>query len=66
MKHKARIAIPPKYGRNLMGVVDETNTLEYGQVFVQCSEQVGNMKSRVLPPLKSNKLLTLWLSSINL
>ncbi|XP_075527685.1 uncharacterized protein LOC142559884 [Dermacentor variabilis] len=35
LKEKSRIAIPPEKGRNMLGVLDETATLEYGQVFVQ-------------------------------
>ncbi|KAH6941045.1 hypothetical protein HPB50_012726 [Hyalomma asiaticum] len=34
LKEKGRIAIPPEKGRNMLGVLDETGTLEYGQVFV--------------------------------
>ncbi|GFS65766.1 RNA-dependent RNA polymerase 1 [Trichonephila inaurata madagascariensis] len=32
-----RIAIPEKYGRNMLAVLDETRTLKYGEVFVQYS-----------------------------
>ncbi|XP_049514548.1 uncharacterized protein LOC119433620 isoform X2 [Dermacentor silvarum] len=35
LKEKSRIAILPEKGRNMLGVLDETGTLEYGQVFVQ-------------------------------
>ncbi|KAH9366507.1 hypothetical protein HPB48_018078 [Haemaphysalis longicornis] len=35
LQEKGRIAIPPERGRNMLGVLDETGTLEYGQVFVQ-------------------------------
>ncbi|KAK8758336.1 hypothetical protein V5799_004029 [Amblyomma americanum] len=35
LKEKSRIAISPDKGRNMLGVLDETGTLEYGQVFVQ-------------------------------
>ncbi|KAH7934916.1 hypothetical protein HPB52_001988 [Rhipicephalus sanguineus] len=35
LKEKSRIAIPSEKGRNMLGVLDETSTLEYGQVFVQ-------------------------------
>ncbi|XP_070381715.1 uncharacterized protein [Dermacentor albipictus] len=35
LKEKSRIAIPPEKGRNMLGVLDETATLAYGQVFVQ-------------------------------
>ncbi|XP_035696221.1 probable RNA-dependent RNA polymerase 1 [Branchiostoma floridae] len=39
-RRKARIEIPPEYGRNMLGVLDETGTLEYGQVFVQYTEDI--------------------------
>lgn len=32
---KNKIPLPQDEGRNMFGVVDETGTLEYGQVFVQ-------------------------------
>ncbi|GFU35299.1 RNA-dependent RNA polymerase 1 [Nephila pilipes] len=32
-----RVAIPEKYGRNMLAVLDETDTLNYGEVFVQYS-----------------------------
>ncbi|XP_077503516.1 uncharacterized protein LOC144113972 [Amblyomma americanum] len=32
---KSRIAVPHNLGRNMFGVLDETRTLKYGQVFVQ-------------------------------
>lgn len=35
LRTKTRILIPD--GRSLMGYLDETGTLEYGQVFLQCS-----------------------------
>ncbi|PRQ41045.1 putative RNA-directed RNA polymerase [Rosa chinensis] len=35
LRSKTRIFVPD--GRSLMGCLDETGTLEYGQVFVQCS-----------------------------
>lgn len=38
---RARIAIPETHGRLLMGVMDETNSLEYGQVFVRYSKLVS-------------------------
>ncbi|KAG8189298.1 hypothetical protein JTE90_019058 [Oedothorax gibbosus] len=37
LKTKANIEIPTNKGRAMFGVVDETGTLEYGQVFVQYS-----------------------------
>lgn len=38
---RARIVIPETHGRLLMGVIDETDTLEYGQVFVRYSKLVS-------------------------
>ncbi|XP_022658099.1 uncharacterized protein LOC111249053 isoform X2 [Varroa destructor] len=35
LRSKSRIAIPWTLGRNLLGVMDETGTLEYGEVYVQ-------------------------------
>eukprot|EP00058_Branchiostoma_floridae_P010132 XP_002595620.1 hypothetical protein BRAFLDRAFT_64730 [Branchiostoma floridae] len=40
LRRRARIEIPPEYGRNMLGVLDETGTLEYGQVFVQYTEDI--------------------------
>lgn len=37
LRTKTRILIPK--GRSLMGCLDETNTLEYGEVFVRCSHE---------------------------
>ena len=38
---RARIAIPETHGRLLMGVIDETGFLQYGQVFVRYSKLVS-------------------------
>ena len=38
LKMKANIAIPVNEGRNMLGVVDETGILNYGQVFIQFTE----------------------------
>ncbi|CAN8010599.1 unnamed protein product [Ixodes pacificus] len=35
LRKRTRIAVPPNKGRNMLGVVDETYSLEYGEVFVQ-------------------------------
>ncbi|PQQ10230.1 putative RNA-dependent RNA polymerase 1 [Prunus yedoensis var. nudiflora] len=46
LRTKTRIFVPN--GRSLMGCLDETGTLEYGQVFVQCSQRAvfgGNCNS---------------------
>lgn len=37
---KSRIAVPHNMGRNMFGVLDETRTLQYGQVFVQYTSLV--------------------------
>lgn len=38
LRMKARIAVPQNKGRNMLGVLDETEALEYGEVFVQYTE----------------------------
>lgn len=40
LKMSMRIAVPEQYGRNMLGVLDETKTLKYGQVFVQYSKSL--------------------------
>ncbi|XP_075735245.1 uncharacterized protein LOC119185871 isoform X3 [Rhipicephalus microplus] len=40
LKTRARILVPPAFGRTMFGVLDETGTLEYGQVFVQYSNDM--------------------------
>ena len=47
LRNKARILIPFDSGRVMYGVLDETRTLTYGQVFVQYSHQKSGTK-RVL------------------
>ena len=42
LREKSRIPIPHSDGRMLLGTVDETQTLEYGQVFVQISKYINN------------------------
>ncbi|CAN8004177.1 unnamed protein product, partial [Ixodes hexagonus] len=37
LKDKMNILVPPKFGRTMFGVMDETSTLQYGQVYVQYS-----------------------------
>ncbi|KAK8759289.1 hypothetical protein V5799_003079, partial [Amblyomma americanum] len=44
LRTKARILVPPNYGRTMFGVLDETGTLEYGQVFVQYSNDMLRYK----------------------
>ncbi|XP_010489800.1 PREDICTED: RNA-dependent RNA polymerase 1-like [Camelina sativa] len=43
LRKKSRISI--QLGRTLIGCLDETRTLEYGQVFVQCSDPTSESKS---------------------
>lgn len=38
---KARIAIPQSYGRLMVGVLDETGKLGYGQVFIRYTKEIG-------------------------
>ncbi|XP_066292674.1 uncharacterized protein, partial [Branchiostoma lanceolatum] len=40
VRRRARIEIPTEFGRNMLGVLDETGTLEYGEVFVQYTEDI--------------------------
>lgn len=50
LKSKSQIAVPEDSGRNMLGVLDETGTLEYGQVFVQfTSLKSGDNTSRLKP-----------------
>lgn len=42
IRTKSHIPIDPSQGRVLLGVVDETFSLEYGQVFIQISTDVKN------------------------
>ncbi|CAF3949624.1 unnamed protein product [Rotaria sp. Silwood2] len=41
LKEKSHIQIPLSDGRMLLGVVDETNSLQYGQVFIQLRDLNG-------------------------
>ncbi|XP_010043968.2 probable RNA-dependent RNA polymerase 1 [Eucalyptus grandis] len=52
LRTKARIFVPN--GRSMMGCLDETKTLEYGQVFVQLS-RVGNLQFGSKTMLKSSR-----------
>ncbi|KAH6941122.1 hypothetical protein HPB50_013937 [Hyalomma asiaticum] len=44
LREKASIAVPPEYGRTMFGVMDETGTLRYGEVFVQYSRDFAHYK----------------------
>lgn len=50
IRTKSRIPIDPSLGRVLLGVADETSTLQYGQVFIQISCDLDNAlgSSRIL------------------
>ena len=39
LKKKAQVALPMDKARNMMGVADETGTLQYGEIFVYPSGQ---------------------------
>lgn len=40
LREKANISIPPDQGRTMFGVMDETGTLAYGQVFIQYAQDM--------------------------
>ncbi|KAH8031253.1 hypothetical protein HPB51_014325 [Rhipicephalus microplus] len=44
LKTKARILVPPVFGRIMFGMLDETGTLENGQVFLQYSNDMLQYK----------------------
>ncbi|XP_035212894.1 RNA-dependent RNA polymerase 1-like [Stegodyphus dumicola] len=48
LQSKTNIAVPPESGRNMLGVLDETKTLEYGEVFVQYSTELDNTESETV------------------
>ena len=41
LKTKANVSIDPDYGRNMLGVLDETGILNYGEIFVQYSTDIS-------------------------
>ncbi|XP_075528530.1 uncharacterized protein LOC142560369 [Dermacentor variabilis] len=51
LKSKGQIAVPEDSGRNMLGVLDETGTLEYGQVFVQFTSLKSSDKASRLKPV---------------
>ncbi|XP_072015264.1 uncharacterized protein [Amphiura filiformis] len=44
LQRQARIEIPPEFARNMVGVLDETGILRYGQVFIQYSKNIETKK----------------------
>ncbi|XP_069103174.1 uncharacterized protein [Argopecten irradians] len=57
LTRKARIEIPIEKGRIMMGTVDETGILEYGQVFVSYTK-IGEVSSRDVDILKTEVVVT--------
>ena len=55
IQRRTRIEIPPEYGRNMIGVLDETGKLRYGQVFIQYSK--GLDKPQVHPIVHSGPVV---------
>ncbi|PAV78842.1 hypothetical protein WR25_13862 [Diploscapter pachys] len=51
--NKAQIPIPADLGRSMLGVVDESDTLEYGQVFIQYT---NSMKTKT-PTITAKKTI---------
>lgn len=42
LRQKLQIPIPTHLGRAMFGVVDETDELQRGQVFIQYTKNIGN------------------------
>ncbi|XP_029826663.2 probable RNA-dependent RNA polymerase 1 [Ixodes scapularis] len=58
LRSKSRIAVPPNTGRNMLGVLDETQSLEYGEVFVQFTEhQLDDGSCEDDPKVPTTKIL---------
>ena len=47
LKNKTRIEIPTDYGRAMLGVMDEEGVLEYGEVFIQYSDDIKEPRANV-------------------
>ncbi|CAI5437645.1 unnamed protein product [Caenorhabditis angaria] len=52
---KEQIPIPHELGRSMLGVVDETGRLQYGQIFVQYTK---NLALKLPPPSAAKEVLT--------
>ena len=48
IKRKASIELEPSKARNMMGIVDESGILEYGQVFIQYSSDVWKHENNLI------------------
>ena len=46
LRQKLAIAIPYQLGRVMFGIVDETDSLQYGQVFIQYSRDMSSFDQR--------------------
>ncbi|XP_067140461.1 uncharacterized protein [Centruroides vittatus] len=57
IKTKARLAINPNEGRNMFGVLDETATLEYGQVFIQYTKDIVRQETSTETVIKTGRVL---------
>ncbi|KAH7944548.1 hypothetical protein HPB52_021365 [Rhipicephalus sanguineus] len=53
LRYKTRIALPVDRARNMLGVVDTTGKLQYGEVFVQCTEMRSPQVQHQEPPKKT-------------
>lgn len=45
LKRKSNVPIPESDGRILIGVIDETNSPQYGQVFIQLQQSSGESQT---------------------
>ncbi|XP_075732624.1 uncharacterized protein LOC142775166 [Rhipicephalus microplus] len=53
LRYKTRIALPVDRARNMLGVVDTTNKLRYGEVFVQCTKMRSPHVQHKGPPKRT-------------
>ena len=57
LRDKTHIPIPMKDGRMLYGVVDDTNSLEYGEVFIQISEETDDDEEEIRRVITADRVL---------
>ncbi|XP_023229609.1 probable RNA-dependent RNA polymerase 1 [Centruroides sculpturatus] len=57
IKMKARLSISPNEGRTMFGVLDETATLEYGQVFIQYTKDILRQEISIETIIKTGRVL---------
>ncbi|XP_054724114.1 uncharacterized protein LOC129234216 isoform X1 [Uloborus diversus] len=59
IKTRANIAVDPDYGRNMLGVLDETGRLKYGEVFIKYTRDISDgQTNRDTKVLKGTVLVT--------